>query len=70
MTAFTVEKAAVFAVERAAASVAWSVASATGCIVHVAWAGVDTFSLVDTASGPALAAGSVLAWQRWPLFQI
>ena len=74
--AFAVERAAASAVEWAAASavegaaasvtwavasVAWVVASTTGCDVHVGWAGVDMFAIVDAAAGPALAAVSVLA---------
>ena len=51
----------VSAVEWATASVALAVASAAGCNVHVAWAGVDKFVLVDAAAGPALAARSVVA---------
>ena len=70
----TVEKAAAFAVEgaaasavewcvasvnRAAAFVTWAVAFVASCDVFVALAGID--KLVDAAAGPSSAARAILA---------
>ena len=63
VTVFAAEWAAASAVEWPTASVAWVVASAAGCDVYVAWAGVEMFAVVDIAAGPVLVPVSVLAVQ-------
>ena len=71
MTVYAVELAGAFAVEQVVVrTVASVVASAAGCDVCVAWAGVEMMAMVNAAAVLVSTAVLVLPVQKWLWVQI